>query len=323
MRKVEAALQVRVRGVARTRHLSPLTERAYAAWVSRFLWFHRCAPARMGSAEVTRFLTSLAVERKVAASTQTQALSAILFLYRDVLGRPLRGLGEVPRAKAPARRPAVLSRGECAALLDAMHGTPGLMAALLYGAGLRADECCHLRVMDVDLAASRITVRGGKGDKDRMTLLPARLVPRLRAHLERLRRRHQADLAEGRGGVALPEALARSRPAAAWEWAWQWVFPSDRLHLDRRSGQRTRRPLHRSVLHRALKEMLLEAGITKPASCHSLRHSFATHLLEDGHDIRTIQELLGHRQVSTTMAYLHSTVARPGSSTPVLKSPLD
>jgi len=273
--------------------------------------------------DVAAFIASLAIDRGVAASTQTQATSAIAFLYRDVLGRELRDLGHVPRAKSPLREPIVLSHRECRALLEAMHGTPRLMAALLYGAGLRADECCRLRVMDLDLDRHRITVRGGKGAKDRVTLLPATLAELMRAHLERVRRGHQADLAEGHGSVPLPEAELHLRPNAIFEWSWQWVFPSARLHFDPRVGQRSRRPFHRSTLYRAVAEAVTEAGILKSASCHTLRHSFATHLLESGHDIRTIQELLGHRNVSTTMVYLHATTQPAPQSPPALKSPLD
>jgi integron integrase len=316
-------LQKRVREAIRARHLSPLTERAYASWVWRFIWFHRRPAEGLTSRHVAAFLTSLAAGRKVAASTQAQALSALVFLYRDVLGQELRDLGRVPRAKTPMREPAILSHSECRTLMGAMHGTPRLMAALLYGAGLRADECCRLRVMDLDFSTHRVTVRGGKGAKDRVTIMPTALADPLRAHLEQVRRNHQADQAEGHGSVALPEAELHARPDAAWDWAWQWVFPSARLHFDRQTQRRTRRPFHRSALHRAVAEGVAEAGIIKAASCHTLRHSFATHLLESGHDVRTIQELLGHRHVSTTMVYLHATTQRVPQGPLTLKSPLD
>ncbi len=316
-------MQQCVREAVRTRHLSPLTERAYVAWAWRFIWFHRRPAMGLTSKDVAAFLTNLATSRRVAASTQTQALSALVFLYRDVLGRELRDLGRVPRAKSPVREPAVLSHSECRALLDAMHGVPRLMAALLYGAGLRADECCRLRVMDLDFSRHHIAVRGGKGATDRVTILPRALADPLRSHLEQVRLGHQADLAEGHGSVALPEAELHARPRAAFDWAWQWVFPSARLHLDVKAQRRTRRPFHRSALHRALAEGVAEAGITKTASCHTLRHSFATHLLESGHDVRTIQELLGHRHVSTTMVYLHATTQRVTQGPVTLKSPLD
>jgi integron integrase len=315
-------IQLRIRETARAQHLSPLTEAAYARWVARFIAFHRRSVAELGAPEVVAFLTGLASGRRLAPSTQTQAVSALLFLYRDVLGQDLPGLGRLPRSRTALRQPVVLSRTECASLLDAMSGAPRLMAALLYGAGLRADECCHLRVQDIDFADSRITVRGGKGAKDRITVLPTRLAERLRSHLDAIRLDYEANVAGGRGRAKLPPEIARNRPAAAWEWPWQWVFPSTRLHLDRSSGQQVRAPFHRSQLHRALKAALSAAGIEKAASCHSLRHSFATHLLEDGHDPRTIQELLGHRRVATTMAYLHSFTPRPGVSAGV-KSPLD
>lgn len=322
-RWVATQLQQRVREAVRARHLSPLTERAYAAWAWRFVWFHRRPAEGLTSNDVPAFLASLAAGRRVAASTQTQALSALAFLYRDVLGRELTDLGRVPRAKAARREPAVLSHSECRALFAAMTGMPRLMAAVLYGAGLRADECCRLRVMDLDLGAERIAVRGGKGAKDRVTILPATLADPLRAHLEQVRLGHQADLAEGHGSVALPEAEFRRRPDAAWDWAWQWVFPSARLHLDINTQRRTRRPFHRSALHRALAEAVVEVGIAKAVSCHTLRHSFATHLLESGHGIRTIQELLGHRHVSTTMVYIHATTQRVPHGPLALKSPLD
>jgi integron integrase len=249
-------------------------------------------------------------------------MSALLFLYRDVLGQKLADQGRLPRAKTPLRQPVVLSRTECGALLEAMQGVPRLMAALLYGAGLRADECCRLRVMDVDFEALQITVRGGKGGKDRITLLPSRLRERLRSHVDRVRHLHGVDVADGHGRAQLPPEVARTRPAAAADWAWQWVFPSKRLHLDPATGHQVRRPFHRAQLHAAFKTALRSAGIAKAASCHTLRHSFATHLLEDGYDVRTIQDLLGHQRVATTMIYLHSftpSLARPCG----VKSPLD
>jgi integron integrase len=315
-------LQKSVRESARAHHLSPLTESAYARWITRFVAFHRRPPEGMSAPEVKAFLASLASRHRLAASTQTQALSALLFLYRDALGIKLAGLDRLPRAKSPLRQPVVLSRNECSALLEALRGTPRLMAALLYGAGLRADECCRLRVMDIDFDAQQITVRGGKGGQDRITLLPARLRERLRAHLDRVRELHEADVALGHGSVSLPPEVAHNRPAAAADWAWQWVFPSARLHPDPQSRQQVRRPFHRAQLHRAFKAALEAAGIAKAASCHTLRHSFATHLLEDGYDIRTIQDLLGHQRVATTMIYLHSPTPRTGQG-PAVKSPLD
>jgi integron integrase len=273
----------------------------------------------MGGPEVTAFLTSLAVDGRVAASTQNQALSALLFLYRDVLGVDLPWLDGIVRAKRPARLPVVLTREEVRAVLARLDGVPRLMACLLYGAGLRVLECCRLRVQDLDFAANQIVVRGGKGDKDRVTMLPSLVKTDLARHLEEVRAQHQRDLAVGAGWVELPTALLRKYPNAGREWAWQWVFPATRIYRDRLTGQRRRHHLHESVLQRAVKDAVRRAGIAKRASPHTLRHSFATHLLEDGHDIRTVQELLGHRDVSTTMMYTHVLNRGPAA----VRSPAD
>jgi integron integrase len=259
----------------------------------------------MGAPEVTAFLTSLAVQDKVAASTQNQALSALLFLYRAVLGLDLPWLDDVVRAKRPQYLPVVLTRDEVRAVLQRLDGVPRLMALLLYGAGHRLLECCRLRVKDVDFGLNQIVVRDGKGRKDRMTMLPAAVKAALATHLERVREQHQADLRHGAGWVEMPGALARKYPNAGREWGWQWVFPATRFYLDRVTGQRRRHHLHESVLQRAVRDAVRSAGIAKPATCHTFRHSFATHLLEERHDIRTVQELLGHRDVSTTMIYTH------------------
>jgi integron integrase len=259
----------------------------------------------MGAPEITKFLSSLAVEGNVAASTQNQALSALLFLYRDVLDQDLPWLDDVVRAKRPARIPVVLTRDEVRTVLLQMHGVPRLMAMLLYGAGLRLLECAHLRVKDVDFARSQLVVRSGKGDKDRVTMLPAVVRAELTRHLEAVKQQHEMDLRHGAGWVELPSALARKYPNAGREWPWQWVFPATRIYVERATGQRRRHHLHESVLQRAVREALMKAAIPKRASCHTFRHSFATHLLEDGHDIRTVQELLGHRDVNTTMIYTH------------------
>jgi integron integrase len=262
-------------------------------------------PETMGTPEVTRFLSHLATKAQVSASTQNQAFSALLFLYRDLLGRDLAGLQGVVRAKPPGRLPLVLSNAEVAAILRELRGTLWLMAALMYGAGLRLLECASLRVKDVDLVRAEIVVRDGKGRKDRVTVLPAGLVSPLKAHLARVHRQHEMDLSDGSGSVDLPDALSRKYPRAAWEWAWQWLFPATRAHRDRASGHWRRHHLHESVMQRAFKDAVRAAGVAKPATCHTLRHSFATHLLESGYDIRTIQELLGHRDVATTMIYTH------------------
>jgi integron integrase len=295
-----------VRAAVRTRHYTRRTEEAYIAWIRRYIFFHgKRHPAELGGPEVTRFLSSLAVESRVAASTQNQALSALLFLYRDVLAVDLPWLDGIVRAKRPQRLPVVLTRDEVRAVFQRLEGAPRLMACLLYGAGLRVLECCRLRVQDVDFATNQILVRGGKGDKDRTTMLPAVAKPDLVRHLAGVRAQHQGDLIAGAGWVELPTALNRKYPHAGREWVWQWVFPATRIYFDRLTGQRRRHHLHESVLQRAVKHAVWQAGIPKRASPHTLRHSFATHLLEDGHDIRTVQELLGHQDVSTTMIYTH------------------
>jgi integron integrase len=273
----------------------------------------------MGAAEVTRFLSALAVDANVAAATQNQALSAILFLYRVVLDQDLPWLDGIVRAKPSQRLPVVLTRAEVSVVLRHLHGAPRLMSLLMYGAGLRLLECARLRVKDVDFAANQITVRSGKGDKDRLTMLPQVVKADLAAHLTTVKRQHEADLRHGAGWVELPWALGRKYPNAGREWAWQWVFPATRIYVERATSQRRRHHLHESVLQRAVKEAVRRAGIPKPATSHTLRHSFATHLLESNHDIRTIQELLGHRDVSTTMIYTHVLNRGPGG----VQSPAD
>jgi integron integrase len=295
-----------VRGEIRARHLSRRTEKAYVGWIKRYIVFHgKRHPRDLGVDHVTRFLTWLAVERNVSASTQNQALGALLFLYRQVFGVSLEGLDQVVRAKRTARLPVVLTREEVRDVLGRLQGVTRVMAVLLYGAGLRLLECARLRVKDVDFGAKQLIVRQGKGNRDRVTLLPIMAHDPLRLQLERVRRQHAVDLRCGGGWVALPLALARKYPRAGREIGWQWVLPATRTYVDRESGQRRRHHLHESVLQRAVKEAVREAGIAKPASCHTFRHSFATHLLEDGYDIRTVQELLGHRDVATTMVYTH------------------
>ncbi len=301
-----ASVIPRARALLRARHYSQRTEEAYLLWIERFLRFRSGRPlSSLGDDDVGDFLTSLAMDWRVAAATQNQALSALVFLFGEVLGRQLAGQGGVVRARGPKRLPVVLSREEVRALLGRLDGAVGLMARLLYGGGLRLLECCRLRVKDVDFDRGEIVVRSGKGNKDRRTMLPVSLKMPLSTHLAAVRRMHEADLRTGAGWVELPGALGRKYPNAGREWCWQWVFPATRFYVDAATGQRRRHHLHESVLQRAVHEAVLRSGIAKPATCHSLRHSFATHLLESGYDIRTVQELLGHRDVSTTMIYTH------------------
>jgi integron integrase len=296
----------RVRQAIRTRHYSYMTEKAYVGWIRRFIFFHnKRHPAEMGETEIARFLSSLATDSKVSASTQNQALNAILFLYHEVLGKEIGYVGGVVRAKRPKRLPVVLTKEEVKNVLGCLSGTPWLMTMLLYGAGLRLMECCRLRVKDIDFSRNEIIIRSGKGDKDRHTMLPATIKEPLFRHLQSVKRQHEEDLKQGLGRVALPNALERKYPNAGKEWGWQWVFPATSHYTDAVTGEKRRHHLHESVLQKAFKEARLRAGIFKPAGCHTLRHSFATHLLEDGYDIRTVQELLGHRDVSTTMIYTH------------------
>ena len=296
----------RVRQVLRTGHYSPRTVAIYVAWVRRFVRFHGMRhPGELGEAEVAGYLTHLATVGRVAASTQQQALSALLLLYRDVLGRPLGSLGSVLKARAPKRLPVVLSRSEVHRVLEELDGDHRLIGMLLYGAGLRLIEAVTLRVKDLDFGRGEITVRRGKGAKDRVTVFPERLKGPLAAHLDAVKTLHERDLADGAGRVLLPEALERKFPSAPAEWGWQWVFPAVRLHRNLGTGAVWRHHLHSSAVQRAMTTAVRRADLTKRASCHTLRHSFATHLLEAGYDIRTVQELLGHTDVSTTMVYTH------------------
>jgi integron integrase len=309
-----------VRDAVRTRHYSRRTEDAYLGWTKRFILFHRKRhPAAMGADEVNAFLSHLAVERNVSASTQAQALSALVFLYRNVLDDPLPWIDDIIRARRTRKLPVVLTREEVRSLLAAMKGTPRLIAAILYGGGLRLLEALRLRIKDVDFAARLLVVREGKGAKDRRTMLPDSLQQPLHAQIEEVRRIHRKDLAAGRGEVWLPDALERKYANAGREFAWQYLFPASRLALDPRSGIERRHHLDESAVQRPVKDAVREAGIEKNASCHTLRHSFATHLLEDGYDIRTIQELLGHKDVKTTMIYTH-VLQRGGRG---VRSPLD
>jgi integron integrase len=295
-----------VRDKIRVKHYSIRTETQYVQWIKRFILFQgKRHPKDMGAAEVEVFLTHLAVEGGVSASTQNQALSALLFLYREVLGIELPWLDDVVRAKKPQRLPSVLNRAEVALVLERMDGVYGLMARLLYGTGMRLMECCRLRVKDIDFGQHEILVRDGKGGKDRVTMLPDTLVQTLQEYLAKRRRLYEDDLGKGMAEVFLPDALARKYPNAAHEWAWQYVFPSGSYSVDPRSGRERRHHIDEKLLQRAMKKAVTTSGITKLATPHTLRHSFATHLLEGGYDIRTVQELLGHSDVSTTMIYTH------------------
>lgn len=290
----------------RIRHYSIRTEEAYVHWVRRYIRFHGLRhPREMGAREVTRFLSHLASERDVAAATQQQALSALLFLYKVVLEIDLPWLDDLVRPKKPARLPTVLNVDEVARILAAMPPGHGLLARLLYGTGMRLMECLRLRIKEVDFTRREILIRDGKGAKDRVTMLPESLVLPLREEFARARVFYEQDRAAGRAGVYLPHALERKYPTAGQEWAWFWVFPAEGLSVDPRSGVERRHHLHEKGLRRALKRAVAAAGVARQVSVHTLRHSFATHLLQAGYDIRTVQELLGHSDVSTTMIYTH------------------
>jgi integron integrase len=338
-----------VREVLRFHHYSLRTEKAYWQWIRRYLVFHRDRPhgspqaqtltrpattlshpmgeghgwrhpKELGAPEIAQFLAHLALAGNVAASTQNQALNALVFLYGQVLQLPLGDLGEFARVKRPARLPVVLSQEETQRVLSALKpGTGSLIIRLLYGTGMRLLECLRLRVKDVDFARNQIVVREGKGDKDRMTMLPDRLKAELQTHLERVKLLHETDLTEGSGQVYLPHALARKYPKADREWAWQYVFPAAGRSKDPRTGMVRRHHVNELAVQRMMKKAVRLARLKKPATCHSLRHSFATHQLEAGYDIRTVQDLLGHQDVATTMIYLH-VMQKPGLG---VKSPLD
>jgi integron integrase len=309
-----------VRRLMRFRHYSLRTEEAYVGWIRRYILFHgKRHPRDLDEKHVSEFLSSLAINGRVAASTQNQALNALLFLYKEVLQRELGFVRNALRVKRPPKVPVVLSPGEVRTLLSHLHGQYRLMGQLLYGSGLRLLECLRLRVKDVDLQYLHITGRDPKGGRDRKTMLPVSLAASLREHLQKMKVRHERDLAEGFGSVHLPGALERKHPGAAREWPWQYVFPAERRSVDPRTGIERRHHVNEKNLQNAVKTAVRKAQLSKTASCHTLRHSFATHLLENGYDIRTVQELLGHKDVSTTMIYTH-VLNRPGIG---VKSPLD
>jgi integron integrase len=308
-----------VRASLRARHYSVRTEKAYVGWIRRFILFHgKRHPESMAEVEIGAYLSSLA-EAKVSSSTQNQALAALLFLYQQVLGRELEWLGNLVHAKRPKHVPVVLGREEARSLLARLDGPVWLVCAVLYGAGLRLLEALHLRVKDIDMDRREIVVRGGKGQKDRRTVLPDTLVKPLRSHLTAVQTQHDGDISLGAGAVSLPDALGRKYPNAAREWIWQWVFPATRTYTDPTTKEVRRHHLHESVIQRAVRQAAVAARISKPVTPHTLRHSFATHLLEKGYDIRTIQELLGHKDVSTTMIYTHVLNRGAGG----VRSPLD
>jgi integron integrase len=309
-----------IRQLMRLRHYSLRTEEAYVGWIRRYILYHgKRHPNDLDKSHIASFLSTLAVEGRVAASTQNQALNALLFLYKEVLQREVGFIGGTVRVKRPAKLPMVLSRHEVKAVLEQLAPDYRLMGQLLYGSGLRLLECLRLRVKDVDIQYLHITVRDPKGGKERKTMLPVSVAQSLREHLEKVRQRHQNDLAAGFGTVYLPGALERKMPGASKEWAWQYVFPAERRSIDPRTGIERRHHVNEKNLQNAVKAAVRKARISKPATRHTFRHSFAMHLLENGSDIRTVQELLGHKDVSTTMIYTH-VLNKPGIG---VRSPLD
>lgn len=301
-----------VRGKIRLKHYSIRTEQAYVDWIKRYiLHFDKQHPKDLGAGEVEQFLTYLAVVGKVSASTQNQAKSALLFLYKEILGVELPWLDDVEQAKTNKRLPVVLTKAEVQQVLSHLSGTQHLVVSLLYGTGMRILEALRLRVKDVDFARKEILIRDGKGFKDRVTMLPLSLVKPLQAHMEKVKSLHEQDLSQGYGAVYMPFALGKKYPYAARDWPWQYIFPTGKLSIDPRSvgetgvGETRRHHIQDQAIQRAVRQAVVDAGLTKPATPHTFRHSFATHLLESGYDIRTVQELLGHSDVSTTMIYTH------------------
>ena len=313
-------LMVRYRRELRARHYSPRTEKTYSRWVIRYIRFHKLQhPKSMSEPEINSFLSHLAVKEGISASTQNQALAAILFLYRYVLTIEIGDLGNVIRAKEGCRIPVVMSKEEVKKVLTQMDPRVRLIVELLYGCGFRVSECLRLRVKDIDFLRNEITVRRGKGDKDRMVMLPQKLKRRLREHLKVVKRIHEQDLSDGWGQMPLPNALDKKYPRASREWRWQWVFPQDRRWRQVGTGKQGRHHIDPSIIQRYVKQAVDKCGLTKRISCHTFRHSFATHLLESGYDIRTLQVLLGHRNLKTTMIYTHVLNQGPGA----VRSPLD
>jgi len=304
----------------RTLHYSRRTGRTYSHWIRQFILFHRKRhPKDMGAREIEQFLTYLATHRNVSPSTQNQAFSALLFLYKQVLRIELDNIRDVRRAKRTPNLPVVLSREETRAVLEHLHGTQNLMARLMYGTGVRLLECLRLRVKDIDFHRRQVTVRKGKGGKDRQTVLPVGLMAPLQEHLIQVQVQHRKDIEKGAGFVEMPTALERKFPNAARSWSWQWVFPATRTYNHPETGQQRRHHYHESALQRAVHAAVKDAGVVKRVTCHTFRHCFATHLLEDGYDIRTVQELLGHSNLSTTMIYTHVLNLGAGA----VRSPLD
>ncbi len=295
-----------VRRALRTRHYSMSTEKSYLHWIKEYILFHnKIHPKELGAEAVQKFLTHLAVKRKVSASTQNQALCALVFLYKHVLKKDLSEFGEITWAKKSKRIPVVLTRDEVRVIMQNLRGTYHIMAMLLYGSGLRLSECLRLRVKDIDFAYNQMTIRDTKVHIDRTVPLPLNIKEKLKLHLEHVKKQHQKDLKDGYGSVEMPYALAKKYPKAEYAWNWQFVFPAYRMSKDPRTGIERRHHLYHTVLQKAIKTAIRKAGIVKHAGCHTLRHSFATHLLENGYDIRTIQELLGHKHLETTMIYTH------------------
>lgn len=309
-----------LREALRTRHYSRRTESTYCQWVKRYIFFHEVRhPKDMAEPEINAFLTHLAVNLKVSASTQNQALSALLFLYRHVLGREIGDLGDVIRARKPKRLPVVMSREEVKLVLDNLSGDKWLAASLMYGTGMRLMECLKLRVQDIDFFRSEVLVRKGKGNKDRITMLPESLKSPLQSHLEEVQAVHGRDLQDGWGQVVMPEALDRKYPNASKEWRWQWVFPQRKRWRNPKTGEQGRHHMDESLLQKAVRAAGFKTSMVKRVTCHTFRHSFATHLLESGYDIRTVQELLGHEDVKTTMIYTHVLNRGPAG----VQSPVD